>query len=99
MIDLIIAIFWLTLTRVGNAYPDTLTMRSTHDMCCHSLVGMAAGGLAHSGCFINTLNSPNPSGQPKPAIQPTLPPDSHNRERERDLLQVPHFFVGTLQPL
>jgi len=21
------------------------------------------------------------------------------RERERDLLQVPHFFVGTLQPL
>jgi len=22
-----------------------------------------------------------------------------DRERERDLLQVPHFFVGTLQPL
>jgi len=22
-----------------------------------------------------------------------------NLERERDLLQVPHFFVGTLQPL
>jgi len=25
--------------------------------------------------------------------------DEPGRERERDLLQVPHFFVGTLQPL
>jgi len=24
--------------------------------------------------------------------------DFASRERERDLLQVPHFFVGTLQP-
>jgi len=33
------------------------------------------------------------------ALCPQIPFKTVLKERERDLLQVPHFFVGTLQPL